>query len=337
MVRNWEHSMSEPHATSGKRRRLGKGLHAIVGHSPVAVHTEQSTTSKRGHTSPPGEPAGQSAPAVAQGVAASHAEGPAEVAIDLVDPGRHQPRTRFDDAALASLADSIRAVGVIQPIVVRPAAGGRYELIAGERRLRASKLAGLASIPAVVREVGEREAAEAALIENLQREDLNPIERAEGLRGLIERFGLTQQEIAARVGLERSSVANLLRLLELEGEIRGLLETGLLGLGHGKALLSAVPGPGRVALAARAVREGWSVRRLQAQAKAGAVKQAPAARPERPAEERDLERRLGQHLGTRVRLRAGRGGKGAVTIAFYNLDHFDDLMSRIGFRYEETE
>ncbi|MBZ0172589.1 MAG: ParB/RepB/Spo0J family partition protein, partial [Phycisphaerales bacterium] len=176
------------------------------------------------------------------------------IALEDIEPGRHQPRTRFDDTALAALSDSIRAVGVIQPIVVRPAeTPGRYELVAGERRWRASKLAGLATIPALVRETSERSAAEAALIENLQREDLNPLERAAGLRGLVDRFGLTQQEVATRVGLDRSSVSNLLRLLELEPAISAMLETGELGLGHGKALLSAAPGQTRVELAKRAV------------------------------------------------------------------------------------
>ncbi len=256
--------------------------------------------------------------------------GVVEVGLDAISPGRYQPRTSFDDQALASLAESIRAVGVIQPIVVRPGNDqGRYELVAGERRWRAAKLAGLSTIPVIVRQTDDQTAAEAALIENLQREDLNPIERAEGLRGLIDRFGLTQQEIAQRIGLDRSSVANLLRLLELEPEIREMIETGSLGLGHGKALLSRPPGDSRVALARRAAQGGWSVRRLESESKS--ARSTAKIRPTVYVEMQDLEKRLEAYLGTKVRVHAGRGGNGTLEIRFFGLDHFDDLMSRIGF------
>lgn len=318
--------MTDSRTAQTKRRRLGKGLQSIVGTHPVHVDPQQN------HNKPTLDPShnGQIHVAATDRVI--------EIDVEKIDAGRSQPRTRFDGAALSALADSIRAVGVLQPVVVRPAVGGRYELIAGERRLRASGLAGRATIPAVVREMDDRTAAESALIENLQREDLNPIERALGIRGLIDRFGLTQQDVATRVGLERSSVANLLRLIELEPEIRSMLESGELGMGHGKALLSFSPGSARVTVASRAAREGWSVRRLEAEAKSG------GASPIHPVvvgtgeaddgahvEVRDLERRLGEHLGTKVRLRAGRGGKGSLEIRFFGLDHFDDLMSRIGF------
>lgn len=318
--------MTDSRTAQAKRRRLGKGLQSIVGTQPVHIDTQQNTNNIPGPSSHNGQAAHVPADRII------------EIGVDKIDAGRAQPRTRFDETALSTLADSIRAVGVLQPVVVRPAAGGRYELIAGERRLRASELAGRATIPAVVREMDDRTAAESALIENLQREDLNPIERALGIRGLIDRFGLTQQDVATRVGLDRSSVANLLRLIELEPEIRSLLETGELGLGHGKALLSFPPGPARVTVATRAAREGWSVRRLEGEAKSGGV---AVSRPEKLStdqadddalvEVRDLERRLGEHLGTKVRVRAGRGGKGSLEIRFFGLDHFDDLMSRIGF------
>jgi ParB family chromosome partitioning protein len=195
--------------------------------------------------------------------------------------------------------------------------------------VRAAKLAGLERIPAIVREADERAAAEAALIENLQREDLNPIERSDGLRGLIDRFGLTQQEVGERVGLDRSSVANLLRLGELEPEIRELLASGALGLGHGKALLPLSPGPGRVRAARQAASAGWSVRRLESFGRTP-EREAPAGEGA-SVETRDLERRLGEFLGTKVRVQASRSGSGTLTIRFFNLDHFDDLMSRIGY------
>ncbi|USO00111.1 MAG: ParB/RepB/Spo0J family partition protein [Phycisphaeraceae bacterium] len=321
--------MSESKPTSAKRRRLGKGLHAIVGAHPAAINTEQKQIIQSHHERPAGHRHVSPAEPV---VEVDHGDRVVLIALDRITPGRHQPRSSFDDAALASLADSIRAVGVIQPIVVRSAGSDGFELIAGERRWRAARLAGHSEIPAIVRESDERTSAEAALIENIQREDLNPIERAEGLRGLLDRFGLTQQEIAARVGLDRSSVSNLIRLLELEPGIRSLLETGHLGLGHGKALLSVEPGGTRESLAKRAADGGWSVRRLEAESKKAAlVVRRGAKEPDDEIEMRDLEKRLGEHLGTKVRIRAGRGGRGTLVIGFFGLDHFDDLMSRIGY------
>jgi ParB family chromosome partitioning protein len=329
--------MSEQHSAQSKRRRLGRGLQAIVAPHPGSSTTVQNTNHEASKAKPVVvEVAGA---AKYPDLGGSHIASSGvvhSIRLDRIDPGKHQPRSRFDEEALASLAASIRAVGVIQPVVVRPGAGGRFELIAGERRVRAAGLAGLEEIPAIVRESDERSAAESALIENLQREDLNPIERGEGIRGLMDRFGLTQQEVASRVGLERTSVSNLVRLLELEGEIRALLVEGALGLGHGKVLLSMMPGAARIGYARRCARESWSVRRLESAVKSSlhrpvAVRQGGAV----SAETADLEKRLGEHLGTRVRVRAGREGRGSLMIRFYNLDHFDDLMSRIGYRAED--
>lgn len=329
--------MSEQQTGQAKRRRLGRGLQAIVSphpgqHIPVQITDEKPVKAAPVEIEVSREanpPESVDSDSGADGVVRS-------IRLDRIDPGRHQPRTRFDGEALASLAASIRAVGVIQPVVVRPGSGGRFELIAGERRVRAAGLAGLEEIPAIVRESDERSAAESALIENLQREDLNPIERGEGIRGLIDRFGLTQQEVALRVGLDRTSVSNLVRLLELEGEIRALLVEGALGLGHGKVLLSMAPGAARVGYAKRCSDEGWSVRRLEAAVKSSLQRPAAIrAVGAVSAEMADLEKRLGEHLGTRVRVRAGRAGRGSLMIRFYNLDHFDDLMSRIGYRAED--
>ena len=260
------------------------------------------------------------------------------IPLEQIRAGGHQPRTHFDEGALESLAASIRSVGVIQPITVRPASGGSYELIAGERRWRASKLAGLATIPVIVTDADEQAAAETALIENLQREDLNPIERSEAIRRLIDRFGLSQSAVADRVGLDRSSVSNLLRLADLEAPIRAQLAGGAISLGHGKALLSLQPGAERVRLADLAGREGWSVRRLEEEGRrrknGGGAEQAHETGPASESgdvETRALERRLSEHLGTKVSLRVDKSGKGLVQIRFFDLDHFDDLMSRIGF------
>jgi ParB family chromosome partitioning protein len=265
------------------------------------------------------------------------------VEVGLVSANPWQPRQRFDEGSLEGLADSIRRSGLMQPIVVRPApadeaTGGRvgYELVAGERRWRAAQIAGLERVPAVVRRLSDVEAAEWALVENLEREDLNPIEQGWALRRLMERFGLTQAQVAERVGLERSSVANLVRLTELDEETAGLVASGRLSAGHAKVLLSVTDGPARASLARRAVREDWSVRRTEREV--GALLAASARRmplPERyvsPAGA-DLERRLSEHLGTRVRIATDRSGKsGRVIIEFYGLDQLDGVLEKVGVK-----
>ncbi len=227
----------------------------------------------------------------------------------------------------------------MQPVIVRrsESSGGEFELVAGERRWRAAKLAGLAAIPALVRDLSDEESAEWAIVENVQREDLNPIERAWAFRALMDRFGLSHGQIAERAGLERSSVANTIRLTELETQIQEMISAGRLNFGHGRALLAVGAGEGRVSLATEAAREGWSVRRLErAAANIAILKKAAAATvpaPQtKPVSIEDLERRLGEYLGTRVTIVTNRGGKrGRIAFEFYGLDHFDGLMSRIGF------
>ena len=351
------------------KRRLGKGLSAMLdtthASNPPKEGTERTTQHAVNKTVVPpaapvevkiGEPTdtkqntttltsdrAPSTPVEGDQVNKDTAGAVTRVPLAEIVAGRHQPRKAFDDEALESLAASIRSVGVIQPVTLRRASGGGYELIAGERRCRAARLAGLTDVPAMVVEVNEQIAAETALIENLQREDLNPIERADAIRGLIDAFGYSQSAVAERVGLDRSSVSNLLRLADLEPGIRDLLASGALGLGHGKALLSLDAGPARVDLAEKAVREGWSVRRVEEESRRG--KAAPATPGGARAsiesgggdvETRALEKRLGEHLGTKVSLRVDRAGKGTVQIRFFDLDHFDDLMSRIGFDASET-
>jgi len=239
--------------------------------------------------------------------------------------------------SLDRLAASIGRAGVMQPIVVRPKPDGElgYEIVAGERRWRACQSLGMERIPAVVRDIDDEQAAQWALMENVHREDLNAIERAQALESMGRRFGLTQREVAQRVGLERSSVANLLRLLYLEEPVREMIAAGALSAGHGKVLAAMPGGEDRVSLARRAQRQGWSVRRLEReftvrsrddQPSAGHAQQSP-----RRAIQGDVERRLGEALGTKVRITTGAAGKkGRLVLEFYSLEHFDDLISRLG-------
>lgn len=272
-------------------------------------------------------------------------EGVVMVEVGLVSANPWQPRQTFDEAGLQGLADSIRRSGLMQPIVVRPApadeATGRsvgYELVAGERRWRAAQMAGLERVPAVVCRLSDVEAAEWALVENLEREDLNPIEQGWGLRRLMERFGLTQAQAAERVGLERSSVANLVRLTELDEETAGLVASGRLSAGHAKVLLGIPSAQAsiRASMAKRAVREEWSVRRTEREVAAFLSvtqrKGPPKERYVSPAGA-DLERRLSEHLGTRVRIATDRSGtSGRVIIEFYGLDQLDGVLEKVGVK-----
>src|SRR5690606_11192660 len=225
--------------------------------------------------------------------------------IDALAPGRYQPRKTMDDAKLAELAESIRAQGVIQPIVVRDLGGRNYEIIAGERRWRASRLAGLSEIPVVVREVDDRTVVAMALIENIQREDLDPREEAQALQRLIDEFDLTHAQAAAAVGRSRAAVSNLLRLLELPPEIRTLVETRALEMGHARALLTLAP-QAAIALARQAAEHGWSVREVEHRVQQLGAGKVPAAGKAKAAKARPqadivaLERELSETLGSRV-------------------------------------
>ncbi len=203
-----------------------------------------------------------------------------ELPVDLIGPNPTQPRRIFDDDALAALAESIRARGVLQPLVVRPLVGGRYELVAGERRLRAARAAGLDRIPAIVRETPEGERLELALIENMARADLNPIEEARACATLVEDLGLTKEEVARRVGRSRAAVANLVRMLELPEEVVQMLERGDLSAGHGRALLLCKDHSRRLSLARDARDRGWSVRETERRARGRDSERTPEARRE---------------------------------------------------------
>jgi ParB family chromosome partitioning protein len=312
-----------------KSRRLGRGLSGLIG-QPVAV--------------------------VGGGGPATSETGLRRLAIGEVAVNPYQPRQVFDQAELATLSQSIRTQGLMQPVVVRRQASG-FELIAGERRWRAAQLAGLAEIPAIVVEIDDQQAAAWALVENIQRVDLGPLEKARGYQRLSASFGMTHAEISEAVGEERSLVTNYLRLLDLEPEIHELIERKELLFGHCKVLLGMPPGSSRVMLARRAAEEQASVRGLErmiqeyraraiavsgegADAQAVALKdgQAAAGGPPRGALARaqvmDLEKQIGEQLGTRVRIvtKGGGSGGGTVTLAFYTHAQFEGLLERMGVR-----
>jgi len=208
-----------------------------------------------------------------------HAHGLRDVAVELVQPNPRQPRRHFDEEALAALSESIRSRGLLQPIVVRPLAGGTYELVAGERRLRAARLAGLETVPALARETEDGERLELALAENMAREDLNPIEEARACATLVEDLGLTKEEVGRRVGRSRVAVSNLIRLLELPDDVLELVESGALSEGHGRALLTCRDHYLRQRLAFSARDEGWSVRETESRAREAGGQPRPSPEP----------------------------------------------------------
>ena len=256
-------------------------------------------------------------------------DAPAELAVGLLRPGRFQPRTRMDPQSIAELADSIKAQGLIQPILVRPVDGGKYEIIAGERRWRAAQLAGLAQVPVVVRAVPDQAALAMALIENIQREDLNPLEEAGGIHRLIDEFRMTHDTAAQAVGRSRSAVTNLLRLLNLAKPVRELLMQGKLDMGHARALL-AVSGPRQVELAHQVVSRGLSVR--ETEQLAGRVDVTVRKAPRKHRKDRDLqalEDELAETLGAPVTITPGKRGKGKLLIGYSSLDQLDEFLRKL--------
>lgn len=247
--------------------------------------------------------------------------------IGTIRPGRYQPRTRMDEQALAELAQSIRSQGLLQPLVVRPVNGG-YELVAGERRWRAAQMAGLARVPAIVREVPDDAALVMALIENIQREDLNPMEEAAALQRLIDEFSMTHEQAADAVGRSRSATTNLLRLLKLAKPVQDQLMRGAIEMGHARALL-ALDGARQIELGARIAAKGLSVR--EAEALVQKLLRVPASR-RRKRSDRDLERlqeELSERLGTTVEIRPGAKGRGTLVLHYANLDHLEQLLKRL--------
>jgi ParB family chromosome partitioning protein len=258
-----------------------------------------------------------------------------ELPVDAVEPNPRQPRTTFEEESLEALSRSIQEVGVLQPIVVRRA-GDRYELIAGERRLRAARLAGLATVPAVIRESDDAESLREALIENIHREDLNPIELAEAYRELLEELGLKQETLAERLGISRSNIANTIRLLQLPGEVQQLLAERKIQAGHGRALLSLGDGDAQRDLAMRIAAEDLSVReveelvrsyleRPQTKGERPALRAVPEA-PQSPLAE--VEEILSEQLATRVTIQMGKR-RGRIIVEFGSADDLDRIVSEI--------
>jgi ParB family chromosome partitioning protein len=256
------------------------------------------------------------------------AEHPSTLPVARLQPGRYQPRSRMDAESLNALAQSITAQGLLQPILVRPVSVDRYEIIAGERRWRAAQLAGLKDVPVLVRVIADEATLAVALIENIQREDLNPLEEALGLERLINEFGMTHEQAAGAVGRSRSAVSNLLRLLNLSEGVRALLMEGQLEMGHGRALL-ALPASQQLVFARNIVAQGLSVRETEKKVQ---ELQGGKTAKSKPAASRDLIRlqeELSDHLGASVTLKTGRGGSGTVAIRYHSLDQLEGLLQRL--------
>ncbi len=281
-----------------KLKGLGRGLDALLG----------------GENSPP---------------RASSADAVTTLPIAALQPGKYQPRSRMDQDALNALAASIKAQGIMQPILVRPVGGGNHEIIAGERRWRAARIAGLSSVPVLVRDVPDQQALAVALIENIQREDLNALEEATGIERLINEFALTHQAVADAIGKSRAAVTNLLRLLELAPPVKTLLGEGRIEMGHARALL-ALPAVRQVELANEAAAKGLSVREVEQ--RVAAILTTRSGGRAKPAGDRDvlrLQETLAEKLGTRVQIKTKRKGKGSLVIDYGSLDQLDGLISRL--------
>ena len=249
------------------------------------------------------------------------------LAIDRLMPGKYQPRTRMDQGSLAELAQSIKAQGIIQPILVRPVSGGKYEIIAGERRWRAAMLAGLGEVPVQVREVADGAALAMALIENIQREDLNPLEEAAGISRLLKDFNMTHQAAAEAVGRSRSALSNLLRLLNLPKSVQEMLFDGRLEMGHARAIL-ALTGAQQLQAAQRVAKSGLSVR--ETERLVAALLNPPAARKHRTS--RDilrLQEDASERVGTKIEIKPGKKGAGKLIVSYSSLEHLDEMLRRL--------
>lgn len=283
-----------------KLKGLGRGLDALLGgdESAPVVPTAKQTDTQR------------------------------ELPVDQLQPGKYQPRSHIDQEALKELSESIKTQGVIQPILVRPVDDGKFEIIAGERRWRAARMAGLQEVPVVVRDIPDNQALAVALIENIQREDLNPLEQAIGIQRLTNEFGLTHQAAAEALGRSRAAITNLLRLLELAPPVRELLAQGKLDMGHARALL-ALPALRQVELAHEIVAKGLSVREVEK--RVGELVSRPKPRVPRTVD-RDVERLqddLAQKLGTAVQLKQKGKGRGLLIVEYRSLDQLDGLIEKL--------
>lgn len=292
-----------------KKRGLGRGLDALLGASQATAPEPQDQAS-----------ATAAAPAP-----------DSSLAVDLIQRGRYQPRRNFDEDKLRELADSISAQGMVQPIVVRPIGEQRYEIIAGERRWRAAQMAGLSEVPVVVKDVDDQAAMAMALIENIQRDDLNPLEEATALHRLLNEFELTHQQVAQAVGKSRTTVTNLIRLLDLHPEVKELVEKGEIEMGHARALL-ALEGKTQTEAARQVAAKGLSVRETEALVRR--LGQPPAAKSAPTAAEPDPDVRrllsdLTDRLGAKVALQQTTGGKGKLVISYNNLEELEGILDHI--------
>ncbi|MCH2102536.1 MAG: ParB/RepB/Spo0J family partition protein [Planctomycetes bacterium] len=292
-------------------RRLGRGLGSLLG-SPSAENVQAGEASQAS----------------------------TELATSAIKPNSQQPRLRFDEAALESLRDSIKLHGVIQPIAVRRAGDG-FELISGERRLKAAKMAGLQTIPAAIHDdVSDQASLEWAMVENLQREDLDPIERAKGFQDMMQRLGLTQDQVAERVGLKRSTITNHLRLLDLPAEVQDALIQRLLSMGHARAIAGVAGDRAQLTLMEKVIREGWSVRQTERSAQVGGTvsavaspkKEASRANPKQHGWVQDAEGRLRERLGTQSVIHHRGDGGGKITISYHDTEELDRVLNTIAPR-----
>ena len=285
-----------------KKKRLGRGLGSLIGNIDEVTRVDEQ----------------------------GGAEGLLELDIDRIQRGKYQPRAVFDQQSLRELADSIAAQGIVQPIVVRPE-GSHFELVAGERRWRAAQLAGLQKIPAVVRELDARAAAAIGLVENIQREDLNPLEEAQAFKRLIEEFDLTHQQVAESVGRSRTAVSNLLRLLDLAEPVKQQVNDGLLDMGHARALLALIRHD-QIEIAKLVVNRGLSVRETELLVKKTLAAQSEGGKTKAAAVDPDvrrLEDRLSEKLGAAVKIRPGKKGSGQLVIHFHSSAELEGIIEHL--------
>lgn len=286
-----------------KKRSLGRGFEALLGDTNIAALVDDTV------------------------VEAGSATELRQMPVERLQPGRYQPRHDMREEALEALAESIRAQGVIQPIVVRAIASGDFEIVAGERRWRAAQKAGLHDVPVIVRDVDDRAAIAMALIENIQREELNPLEEAQSIQRLIDEFGFTHEEAASAIGRSRSAVSNLLRLLALSQEVKALLVSREIEMGHARALL-ALPREQQYGAALRIVKDGLSVRAAEKLVQQLQVKTVKVKKPKDP-NIAHLESELSESIGARVEIKHSSKGKGTLSIAYSSTDQLQGILDRL--------
>jgi ParB family transcriptional regulator, chromosome partitioning protein len=307
-------------STAAKNRpRLGRGLSSLISISNLPIESEITPDAA---TPPSGSTQKNASPAGASGA-------PLLIPIDSIRPNPHQPRRTINDASIAELAASMKSSGIIQPLVVRRTTDG-FELIAGQRRWRAAKLAGMTEVPVFARDVDSYAQAQMALVENIQREDLNPIERAQAYRALMDQLGLTQAELATRMGEDRSSIANYLRLLDLTESVRALVRDGRLSLGHAKLLAGVSDILQQQRLAETVISQGLSVRNLETILQSESIEKNLRKPPTVSPHLADLEKSLARQLGLRVQVRSAAKGRGRLILHYSSLDQFDELLQKLG-------